>query len=159
MTSLFREVPTPAYGHCVAYFVQAATGQVKIGRSKRLADRLEALRACSPVKLRLVGWAPERGWLENQLHFTFGRHRLHGEWFRPHPRMKRLLDELRTLTSGAERLRVARSYVSSIHRVSTSFFPSHVPPTLQRESDNHACARATPPKPCSPSSTLGSAET
>lgn len=66
------------------YFIQAATGQIKIGIAANPAARLRDLQVGSPVALSLLceceGGRPQ----EREYHRRFAAHRLHGEWFAPH---------------------------------------------------------------------------
>ena len=67
------------------YFVQAETGQIKIGIANNVAKRFSNLRGSSPVALKLLLTVPGGINAECELHHQFREHRLHGEWFRPHP--------------------------------------------------------------------------
>ena len=69
----------------VVYFVQAENGLIKIGSTKYLDDRLYSLRCGSPVGLELIASLKGDRTVEFALHTRFAEHRLHGEWFTPHP--------------------------------------------------------------------------
>lgn len=62
------------------YFL-SSHGLVKIGFSTRLEQRIQALRASSPVVLELVAAIPGTRQLETSLHQQFKKLRKHGEWF------------------------------------------------------------------------------
>lgn len=94
MSRLLPQVSIPM-SRWLVYFIQAETGQIKIGRSTRIADRLLTLQQSSPVALKFVGWVPEHGRREIELHCTFAVDRLHGEWFRPSPRLIDLIERIR----------------------------------------------------------------
>lgn len=69
----------------VIYFVQAETGPIKIGSTSYLASRMVTLRGQSPVPLTLLATMDGDRTAEFRLHARFAAHRLHGEWFSPHP--------------------------------------------------------------------------
>lgn len=69
----------------VIYFVRAENGPIKIGTTGRLEWRLRSLRGQSPVPLELLGSVPGNRADEHEFHRRFAEHRLHGEWFDPHP--------------------------------------------------------------------------
>jgi hypothetical protein len=67
------------------YFVRADTGEIKIGIATDPDARLRALQVGSPVKLGLLVTCPGGRPKEAEYHQRFAAHRLHGEWFEPHP--------------------------------------------------------------------------
>ena len=67
------------------YFVQAENGLIKIGNTKYLNYRLESLRNQGPLALALLATVPGGRAEEFAYHAAFAAHRLHGEWFAPHP--------------------------------------------------------------------------
>ena len=69
----------------VVYFVQAEAGAIKIGNTKYLDWRMDGLQGQSPVALTLLATMPGTRSDEFRLHAKFAEHRLHGEWFSPHP--------------------------------------------------------------------------
>jgi hypothetical protein len=69
----------------VVYFVQAENGLIKIGSTKRMADRLQSLCNGSPIALILLATVKGDRTFEFALHIKFAAHRQHGEWFLPHP--------------------------------------------------------------------------
>lgn len=72
------------------YFLEAeGVGRIKIGVTTRVPERLKALRAGSPVPLRLVGIIPDAADdLELRLLERFSAHRLHSEWFSDVPEIR-----------------------------------------------------------------------
>lgn len=82
----------------VVYFIQGAGGAIKIGFTVRsVKERTVEYQAGSPVPLTLL--ATREGWqtLEAEYHRYFAEHRLHGEWFAPHPDILAEIDRLRGL--------------------------------------------------------------
>jgi hypothetical protein len=67
------------------YFIEAETGQIKIGIARDVDVRLAGLRTMSPVGLKLLVVVPGGHALERSYHVRFAAHRLHGEWFERHP--------------------------------------------------------------------------
>lgn len=90
---LDRDVANPGYepraakgrGKALAYFISSETGAIKIGVAHNVKARLATLQACCPVKLTISATAPGGIATERAYHHKFKDHRLHGEWFRPHP--------------------------------------------------------------------------
>lgn len=66
--------------------------RAKIGWSRSLRQRLIDLQGHSPAKLRLIALVPGDRNLESELHARFGIFRLHGEWFRLGPDLRRFCD-------------------------------------------------------------------
>lgn len=66
------------------YFIGADIGPIKIGHSCNPAARLRGLQTSSPHKLRLLAVLEDGGHEEADYHQLFAKHRLHGEWFKPH---------------------------------------------------------------------------
>lgn len=77
------------------YFVQAEPdGLIKIGRSRGLNSRIEALASWSPVPLRVLLVVPGTPGDEYRLHYRF-RHALrHHEWFEPVPELLAFIAEV-----------------------------------------------------------------
>lgn len=75
--------PPPDIG--TIYFVGPEGGPIKIGFASRLHMRLKDLRSANalPLVVHASVQGPPR--LERQYHKRFAEHRLHGEWFDPHP--------------------------------------------------------------------------
>jgi hypothetical protein len=76
------------------YFIQAETGQIKIGVAEHVERRLNALRMCSPVPLKVLATTPGAQQEEFAYHRQFAAHRLHGEWFSPAPEILAEIDRL-----------------------------------------------------------------
>lgn len=66
---------------------------VKIGRANSPVSRLKDLQASSPVRLNILRSFPGLGELEQYLHQSFDRQRLHGEWFSLHGELLRFVEE------------------------------------------------------------------
>jgi hypothetical protein len=66
------------------YFIQAHCGAIKIGRAKDVRYRIKELQCANPRKLELLAVTLD-GRREADYHRQFAAHRLHGEWFAPHP--------------------------------------------------------------------------
>lgn len=68
------------------YMIRGGDGPIKIGISVEPEKRLKALQTGYPYPLQIVcvveGGGAE---LETAYHARFAAHRLHGEWFEPHP--------------------------------------------------------------------------
>jgi hypothetical protein len=85
------------------YFVQQyrkPSGPVKIGWSIDPRRRLADLQGGSPVRLRLLGFAPGTRVDERRLHSELVGLWSHGEWFRPSPELWAVV--LRELGHGGE---------------------------------------------------------
>jgi hypothetical protein len=61
----------------------SGTGDVKIGRSNCVDQRIGQLQTACPHNLKLILHAPGLGWMEKELHRRLVRHRTrhNGEWF------------------------------------------------------------------------------
>lgn len=74
------------------YFAQIGdSGPVKIGFSKRPKLRLVHLNTASPEKVFLRAVLDGDQGKEKELHESFAKHRLNGEWFEPAPRLLKLI--------------------------------------------------------------------
>jgi hypothetical protein len=74
----------PAEGSVDLYVIEhVRLGDVKIGRSSNVEQRLKTLAQCSPAGLRVLHVGPGLGGYENSLHRRFSACRTHGEWFGP----------------------------------------------------------------------------
>lgn len=91
--------PTPAV--MTIYFIQSAAGPIKIGRASRLSFRLRDLQLMSPVPLEVAVAFEGPPKLELEYHRRFKPHRLHGEWFSPHPEIINEIDRLKALKGEA----------------------------------------------------------
>lgn len=85
----------------VVYFLQASTGHIKIGTTGNLPLRIEGLRNSCPVHLDLLAAVKGDRATENKFHATFAAHRLHGEWFAPHPEILAEIDRLKAMQEQA----------------------------------------------------------
>ena len=75
-----REVDVDLYG------IQSSKGgPIKIGVTRDVYKRLDALQTASPYRLELKMLIPGMGIAERTLHSLFADHRLSGEWFDPAP--------------------------------------------------------------------------
>lgn len=75
-----------SYPGSVVYFIGPKRGDlVKIGYAADLVSRLRHLQTGSPVKLEVLAAIAGGLDLERTYHRQFAAHRLHGEWFTPHP--------------------------------------------------------------------------
>jgi hypothetical protein len=69
----------------LVYFVQATSGAIKIGLATDVKRRLATLQTSHPEKLSLLATRLGGRVRERAYHAKFAEHRLHGEWFAPHP--------------------------------------------------------------------------
>lgn len=67
------------------YFVQSESGSIKVGMAVDVSARLRSLQTANPSKLKLLATCAGGRTLEREYHSRFAAHRLHGEWFLPHP--------------------------------------------------------------------------
>lgn len=95
---LILEARRAPLGYVDLYFIGGDTGPIKIGVSGNPAQRLKALQTGYPHALRILALIPEGGMQEITYHAKFAEHRLHGEWFAPHPD---ILAEIERLNTGA----------------------------------------------------------
>lgn len=65
------------------YFIQAASGPIKIGRAADARVRLAEIQTGSHEELVLLATVPGGRVVERQLHQRFAEHRIRGEWFAP----------------------------------------------------------------------------
>lgn len=77
------------------YFVGGDQGAIKIGFAKSPDDRLREIQVGSPIPLSILALVEGGPKLEKGYHRRFAAHRLHGEWFAPHPD---ILAEIERLT-------------------------------------------------------------
>lgn len=76
------------------YFIQTETmgGPIKIGYSNDVHERLKTIQSMSPFKLKVLAILPDKSFdAEARLHQRFQKHRLHGEWFEPHPEIENFI--------------------------------------------------------------------
>jgi hypothetical protein len=70
------------------YFVGAGDGEpIKIGRANNIKQRLSMIQSGNPKRLRVLAsfFSDDSIATEQAYHDRFAAHRLHGEWFAPHP--------------------------------------------------------------------------
>lgn len=100
-----------AYTTCV-YFVQdEEDGPIKIGVStvRAFQERLHALQIGNPRRLHVRRLVLGSHGLERLLHKRYAEHKIHGEWFEPHPEVLAAASpEAVDVRSEVERLREAR---------------------------------------------------
>lgn len=76
----------PNYSKANVYFIQAeCCGSIKIGWSVNAAQRCRYLQRFSACKLKMLAVRNAPISTEHDYHMLFAAHRLHGEWFTPHP--------------------------------------------------------------------------
>ena len=78
------------------YFVrEPSSGAIKIGAALRPASRVKAIQVYNPNPIELlVVVAQTKRFGERALHRRFRSNRLHGEWFRPTPKLLSLVERL-----------------------------------------------------------------
>lgn len=81
------------------YFIHSASGGIKIGTAIDVSKRLKGLQTAHPVKLELLAQTTGGRAVEQAYHARFAEHRLHGEWFAPHPD---ILAEIERLSAKAD---------------------------------------------------------
>lgn len=84
--------PAPKSG--TIYFLAPMGGPIKIGFASRLMFRLNDLRLANPYPLELMASVEGPPSVERDYHRRFAAHRLHGEWFAPHPEILAEIDRL-----------------------------------------------------------------
>ncbi|CAB5222816.1 Meiotically up-regulated gene 113 [uncultured Caudovirales phage] len=77
--------PVPSRSATKVYFIISEFGPIKIGATGDIDARLSTLRTMSPCGLTLAAVAEGGCRIERDYHIRFAEHRLHGEWFAPHP--------------------------------------------------------------------------
>lgn len=79
------EEPRQLEGFADLYFIGSDEGPIKIGVSVDPTKRLKGIQTSYPYKLQILALIPDGGMMESEYHARFAAHRLHGEWFEPHP--------------------------------------------------------------------------
>lgn len=76
------------------YFIRPVgrAGPIKIGCASNPMRRLSDHQRGSPVRLELIGLLEGQHETEHQLHWEFRDCHVHGEWFKPHPDLLRLIE-------------------------------------------------------------------
>jgi len=87
--------------HPDLYFIRSESGPIKIGISVDPQKRLKTLQTAHPFRLELLCVFAGAGKKEANYHSRFAAHRLHGEWFEPHPDI--LAEITRLNAEGADR--------------------------------------------------------
>lgn len=77
-----RQAKGKQSGSYVYFLLAPEVNAVKIGKTKNLLQRLQALQTGCPVRLSLLGWVPGYSVEEKVLHSYFDELWLLGEWFR-----------------------------------------------------------------------------
>jgi hypothetical protein len=85
-------------GKGICYFASAQNGQIKIGFTDHPKSRLKALRTAHGRGVEYLAHAYGGRIREAAYHFQFAPHRLHGEWFAPHPDILSEIERLNTPT-------------------------------------------------------------
>lgn len=67
------------------YFIGCRSSAIKIGAAGCVKSRLKILQAHSPLKIKVLAKVQSGESLEGAYHSWFAEHRLHNEWFAPHP--------------------------------------------------------------------------
>lgn len=80
--------------HRHVYFIGTRETAIKIGVTGSVKTRFDTLQAHSPVKLEILATRRGGEFLETAYHARFAAHRLHGEWFSPHPDILAEIDRL-----------------------------------------------------------------
>lgn len=76
------------------YFIENGPGgDIKIGRSRRLHDRVADLQTGTPQLLRVLAHVNGGATMEGILRDRFRPHRIHGEWFRRNDELMSLIAE------------------------------------------------------------------
>ncbi len=91
--------PTPTFS--TIYFIGPADGPIKIGHTANLIVRLRNLRLANALPLFLLASVEGPTKLEREYHDRFAAHRLHGEWFAPHPDILAEIERLSIAIGGA----------------------------------------------------------
>lgn len=87
-------VPPPALCGSIYFIAPADRCSIKIGFSRRVAFRLRGLQLANAQPLELLAAVEGPATLEREYHKRFAAHRLHGEWFAPHPDILAEIDRL-----------------------------------------------------------------
>lgn len=82
--------------HADLYFIGGDEGPIKIGVSNDPQRRLKGLQTGYPYPLQILATIEGGAMLEIEYHERFAEHRLHGEWFAPHPDILAEIERLRT---------------------------------------------------------------
>lgn len=81
------------------YFIQAATGEIKIGVSQtaKIKSKVRQMQVYCPSKITLLLCITEDSYAtECELHRMFKADRIHGEWFRPSDNLLNFINSRKT---------------------------------------------------------------
>lgn len=81
------------------YFV-GCSHSIKIGSAINVGKRFTDLQACSPIPIEILATTSGGMKQERAYHRQFAAHRLHGEWFAPHPDILAEIDRLKEAENG-----------------------------------------------------------
>jgi len=70
-------------------------GPIKIGFTKDVGKRLISLSTANPYPLRLLVIEPGNIEMESEIHNDFRDYRLDGEWFLPHPKLLKYIEDVK----------------------------------------------------------------
>jgi hypothetical protein len=84
------------------YFITSSAGPIKIGHAKNPHRRMRDLQLAGPSELTLAAIVEGPVSLERSYHARFAEHRLHGEWFRPHPDILGEIERLQAVIAAGE---------------------------------------------------------
>lgn len=85
-------------GVAKVYFIQAATGPIKIGfTTGKVETRLKELQPGNPDPLVLLAWIPAPKEKEAELHRQFAHLLIRGEWFRPAVELLQMIQSVKIL--------------------------------------------------------------
>lgn len=104
MLAIMEGERAPDYLHPVTsnvYFIGCEQA-IKIGVAKCVNKRFATLQTHSPSKLEVLAVIEGGRKEEREYHARFAAHRLHGEWFAPHPDILAEITRLTTPAQGAE---------------------------------------------------------
>jgi hypothetical protein len=79
------------------YFIGDASIAIKIGIAGSVQARVKMLQVASPIKLSILAARPGNLLMEQAYHSRFSAHRLHGEWFAPHPEILAEIEHINSL--------------------------------------------------------------
>jgi len=86
--AVLEGLPPPVYippPKASVYFIGHIDFAIKIGMATNVKRRMADLQSHSPLQLTLFATTPGGLKIEKGYHARFTDHRLHGEWFSPHP--------------------------------------------------------------------------
>lgn len=101
--ALNREFPCPDYMRLMVlwpdlpnriYFIQAASGHIKIGLAFKPASRMRELQVAHALPLKLLAEMSGGRQHEMYLHEFYAKERVRGEWFEPSERLLAYVERL-----------------------------------------------------------------